>query len=104
MADVWQERRGCGAEDTNKEHPSTDECVIGHVTLSWNWLTGHATTLRPAGECIDLDQSEMAGPAGRKATASISILAFSSRPATCTAVLVGGSFGKSSPRMRENTA
>jgi hypothetical protein len=45
-----------------------------------------------------------AGPTGRKATASISIFAFRSRPATCTAVLVGGSFGKNSPRMRENTA
>jgi transposase len=30
--------------------------------------------------------------------ASISIFAFSNRPATCTAVLVGGSFEKNSPR------
>ena len=58
MADVWQERRGCGAEDTNKEHPSIDERVSGHVTPSQQWPTWHATTLRRAGECIDLDQSE----------------------------------------------
>lgn len=45
-----------------------------------------------------------AGSAGRNATASISIFAFSSRPATCMAVLVGGSCGKNSPRIRENTA
>ncbi len=50
------------------------------------------------------DRIHAAGPAGKKAMASISIFAFSNRPATCTAVLVGGSFGKNSPRMRENTA
>jgi hypothetical protein len=47
---------------------------------------------------------QVAGPAGKKAMASISIFAFSNRPATCMAVLVGGFFGKNSPRMRENTA
>jgi len=50
------------------------------------------------------DCVQAAGPAGRKAMASISIFALSNRPATCTAVLVGGSFGKNSPRMREYTA
>jgi len=50
------------------------------------------------------DSVHCAGSAGRKAMASISIFAFSNRPATCTAVLVGGSFGKNSPRIRENTA
>src|SRR5689334_6002726 len=57
-----------------------------------------------AGAVLGQDRVHAAGPAGRKAMASISIFAFSNRPATCTAVLVGGSFGKNSPRMRENTA
>jgi hypothetical protein len=59
---------------------------------------------RGSGAVLGQNRFHAAGPAGRKATASISIFAFSSRPATCTAVLVGGSFGKNSPRMRENTA
>ena len=42
-----------------------------------------------------------ARPAGKKAMASISIFAFSNRPATCTAVLVGGSFGKPTRWLRE---
>jgi hypothetical protein len=57
-----------------------------------------------AGAVLGQDRVHAAGPAGRKAMASISIFAFSNKPATCTAVLVGGSFGKNSPRMRENTA
>src|SRR5262249_18466356 len=56
------------------------------------------------GAVLGQNRFHAARAAGRKATASISIFALSSRPATCTAVLVGGSFGKNSPRMRENTA
>src|SRR5215831_15875710 len=55
------------------------------------------------GPVLGPDCVHAAGPAGRKAMASISIFAFSNRPATCTAVLVGGSFGKNSPRMREKS-
>ena len=57
-----------------------------------------------AGAELGPDRVHAAGFAGRKAMASISIFAFSNSPATCTAVLVGGSSGKNSPRTRENTA
>lgn len=69
----------------------------------WHWADFGSFLARPRMFC-DETTFHAAGPAGRKAMASISIFAFSNRPATCTAVLVGGSFGKNSPRMRENTA
>src|SRR5262249_39339160 len=95
-----QLQRGTKALQPSDSFPKISSSVTGGFP-EWRLTPSNGGNSGPA---LGQNRFHAARAAGRKATASISMFAFSSRPATCTAVLVGGSVGKNSPRMRENTA
>ena len=62
--------------------------IVTYERKPGHWRAAITRKARAAGAVLGQDRVHAAGPAGRKAMASISIFAFSNRPATCTAVLV----------------